>query len=126
MTHQPLDDTDGGGAVLAALDRAPRVLAVVSGHVHRNRIDARRTPAGGYWLISTASLADFPQQARVLAVVERPGGGAALETWMLDHDGRGLAGTSRELAYVDAQGGRPSGFAGRRQDRNARLFKPAP
>jgi hypothetical protein len=49
-------------------------------------------------------------------------GGAVLETWMVDHDGRGLAGTARELAYLDAQGGRPQGFAGRRRDRNARLF----
>ena len=41
-------------------------------------------------------------------------GGAVLETWMVDHDGRGLAGVARELAYLDAQGGRPQGFAGRR------------
>ena len=41
---------------------------------------------------------------------------------MVDHDGRGLAGMSRELAYLDAQGGRPQGFAGRPTDRNARLF----
>ena len=31
---------------------------------------------------------------------------------MLDQDGRGLAGTARELAFLDAQGGRPQGFAG--------------
>ena len=48
--------------------------------------------------------------------------GGVLETWMVDHDGRGLAGTARELAYLDAQGGRPQGFAGRRGDRNARLI----
>ena len=28
--------------------------------------------------------------------------------------------SSRELAYLDAQGGRPQGFAGRPTDRNAR------
>jgi hypothetical protein len=44
---------------------------------------------------------------------------------MVDHDGRGLAGISRELAYLDAQGGRPKGFAGETGDRNARLFVPA-
>ena len=27
-----------------------------------------------------------------------------------------------ELAFLDAQGGRPQGFAGGRTDRNARLF----
>ena len=41
---------------------------------------------------------------------------------MVDHDGRGLAGISRELAYLDAQGGRPQNFAGTREDRNARLY----
>jgi hypothetical protein len=43
---------------------------------------------------------------------------------MVDQDGRGLAGTARELAYLDAQGGRPQGDAGRPIDRNARLFVP--
>ena len=52
--------------------------------------------------------------------------GVALETWMVDHDGRGLAGISRELAYLDAQGGRPQRFAGVPPDRNARLFFSAP
>jgi hypothetical protein len=52
--------------------------------------------------------------------------GVALETWMVDHDGRGLAGISRELAYLDAQGGRPQKFAASKKDRNARLFKTVP
>jgi hypothetical protein len=48
--------------------------------------------------------------------------GYVLETWMLDHDGRGVSGIARELAFLDAQGGRPQGFAGTALDRNARLF----
>ena len=39
-------------------------------------------------------------------------GGVVLDTWMVDQDGRGLAGTARELAYLDAQGGRPQGVCG--------------
>jgi hypothetical protein len=58
--------------------------------------------------------------------VATAGGGVALETTMVDHDGRGLAGVARELAYLDAQGGRPQGVAGRPGDRNARLYLPAP
>ena len=54
---------------------------------------------------------------------EAPAAAAALETWMVDHDGRGLAGTARELAYLDAQGGRPQGFAGAPTDRNARAVR---
>ena len=75
--------------------------------------------------MGTASLADFPQQARAFRLVQTAGGRLALETWMLDHDGRGLAGTARELAHLDAQGGRPQRFAGAREDRNARLYLPA-
>jgi 3',5'-cyclic AMP phosphodiesterase CpdA len=113
-SHNPLDET-----ALAALDDNPRVVAAIAGNSHRNRIE----PRGSYWLVSTSSLADFPQQARMFRLREA-GDGVALETWMVDHDGRDLAGTARELAFLDAQGGRPQGFAGRPEDRNARLFVP--
>ena len=132
FAHNALETTVGGGAALAALDATPGVIAVITGNSHRNQIRPRRRPAGGgagergrvrggYWRISTSSLADHPQQARALRL-RRTAQGYALETWMLDHDGRGLAGAARELAYLDAQGGRPQGFAGRREDRNARLY----
>jgi hypothetical protein len=123
FSHNPLDNTAGGEEALAALDATPGVVAVIAGNSHRNRIRPRATPRGGYWQISTSSLADHPQQARMLRL-RRSGDGYVLETWMLDHDGRGLAGVARELAFLDAQGGRPQGFAGSRADRNARLYVP--
>ena len=124
FSHNPLDSTDGGQEALAALDATPGVVAAIAGNAHRNRIEPRRTAAGGYWQIGTSSLADHPQQVRALRL-RRSAGGYALETWMLDHDGGGPAGPARELAFLDAQGGRPQGFAGAREDRNARLFVPA-
>ena len=43
---------------------------------------------------------------------------------MLDHVFPGEEGTiSRQLAYLDAQGGRPKGFAGDRLDRNVTLYR---
>jgi 3',5'-cyclic AMP phosphodiesterase CpdA len=117
FAHNPLESSSGGEAALAAIDESSRVVAVVAGNRHRNTIE----PRAGYWLVGTSSLADFPQQARMFRLCETDGG-VALETWMVDHDGHGLAGTARELAFLDAQGGRPQGFAGRPEDRNARLF----
>jgi 3',5'-cyclic AMP phosphodiesterase CpdA len=126
FTHQPLEGLDGGDRLLELLDRDPRVLAAIAGDTHRNRIAPRRTAAGGYWLITTSALADFPQQARMLRVGETRGGGAVIDTWMLDTAPDPLADTARALAFLDAQGGRPDGNAGGRLDRNVRLYRAPP
>jgi hypothetical protein len=126
VSHQPLEDVSGGDRLLALLDRSPRVAATLDGHTHRSRIVARETPAGGYWLITTCSLIDFPQQCRALRVYATACGGVALQTWMLDHVGNGpLGAISRELSYLDTQGGRPLRFSGTRWDRNATLYRRA-
>jgi hypothetical protein len=127
VSHQPIASSLGGEQLFSVLDQHQRVLAVLAGHVHRNEIVPRPTSAGGYWLIATASLIDFPQQARALRLLATDGGGAALQTWMLDHVTPGdLGQISRELAYLDAQGGRPNGFAGDRLDRNVTLYRRGP
>lgn len=130
VCHQPLHDATGAEPAVALLDGDPRVVAVVSGHRHRNEITPRRTPAGGYWLISTASVVDFPQQWRMLRVRAAPRGATVLETWTVDHEGRpgdpdDLAGVARDLAFLDPQGGRPARAAGAVRHRNARLHLPA-
>ncbi len=126
-THHPIAGSQGGEELFAVLDRDPRVIAALAGHIHRNEIVSRPTSAGGYWLIGTASLIDFPQQARAVRVRASADGGVALETWMLDHVSPGpLGAVSRELSYLDAQGGRPAGFRGTRLDRNVILFRRAP
>jgi 3',5'-cyclic AMP phosphodiesterase CpdA len=126
FTHQPLAGLDGAAELRRALDTDPRVLATIAGDTHHNKITSRRTAAGGYWQITTSALADFPQQARMLRVRATAGGGAVLETWMLDTAPDPLADTARALAYLDAQGGRPDGNAGGRLDRNVRLYRAAP
>jgi 3',5'-cyclic AMP phosphodiesterase CpdA len=127
VTHQPIASSVGGAGLLAVMDRAPRVIAALNGHIHRNEIRARLTAAGGYWLITTASLIDYPQQARALTIEATQNGAVAIRTWMLDHVGEplGLGRISRQLAYLDAQGGRPQGFAGSHSDRNVILHRRA-
>ncbi|CAA9493866.1 MAG: 3',5'-cyclic-nucleotide phosphodiesterase [uncultured Solirubrobacteraceae bacterium] len=129
-SHQPLTKARGGERLLRVLDRAPRVLAALAGDTHHHRVRARRSAAGGYFLVETGALADFPQQARTVRVREAQGGGAVLETWVVDTSGAGrvgaLADVAREIAFLDAQGGRPGGNRERRSDRNVRLFKAAP
>lgn len=118
FSHQPLGSAAGGPALLRLLARDPRVVAVVSGHTHRNSIRS----FGGLWLVETASLADFPQQARVLRLIETDRG-LALETWMVDGRSAPLADTARELAYLDTQGGRVTRASGGLEDRNVRLHR---
>ena len=120
VSHQALTSSEGGDQLLTLLDEQPRVIAALSGHTHRNSIE----PRGHYWLINTASLIDYPQQARALRVVQTTDGGIAIQTWMLDHTGSELGTISRQLAYLDAQGGRPKDFAGGRLDRNVTLYLP--
>jgi 3',5'-cyclic AMP phosphodiesterase CpdA len=123
FTHQSLTSFPEAAPALALLDRDPHVIAAIAGNSHKNNIEPRRTSAGGYWLITTSSLADYPQQARGFRLVKTANGRIALETWMIDHDNDDMAGISRELSYLDVQGGRPQHFAGRQLDRNARLYR---
>jgi metallophosphoesterase (TIGR03767 family) len=124
FSHDSLTSAVGGTRALAVLDRERRVLAAIHGDTHRNSIEARPTPAGGYWLISTSSLVDYPQQVRAFRVAATADGRVVLQTWMLNTDSSvSLASISRQLAYLDFQGGRPQGFAGTRADRNANLYR---
>ncbi len=123
VSHQTLRQTTGGDSIQAELDSSPNVVLTLAGHTHHNRIKVRRTAHGGYWNIETASLIDYPQQARALRFHET-GDGIAIETWMLDHvPGNRLAQISRELSFLQATGGRPGHFAGSRSDRNAVLYR---
>ncbi len=117
LAHRRLD-----AQAHAVLARHPRVVAALHGDTHRHAI----RPVGRVWELGTGSLADWPQQGRMLSLREAPSGGVVLDTWTVDGVGGRLAGTARELAFLDAQGGRPQGDAGRRSDRNARLHRSAP
>jgi metallophosphoesterase (TIGR03767 family) len=156
FSHHPLEtlvnDRRPPGAdrrVLAAELRAlllahPCVVAWVNGHTHVHAISAIREDGapGGFWQVTTASHIDWPQQARIVELLETSGGlvlactvidGAAPASHRADltdpaglADPGRLAALARELAANDwqvrdqitADGGAGAGTAA---DRNALL-----
>jgi metallophosphoesterase (TIGR03767 family) len=128
------------------------VVALVNGHEHENRIapwqrfDALGQADGGFWEITTASHLDWPQQSRVLDLVDNLDGNLSIFATIVDHgappnpggappsDGKGaasasvsrLASIARELAYndPDARNGEDgrADARGTRLDRNVELL----
>ncbi|MFM8772346.1 MAG: metallophosphoesterase [Actinomycetota bacterium] len=118
----------------------PCVVAWLSGHVHAHASLWHGDDASGFWEITTASLIDWPQQARQLEIV-RADGRIGFRSTVLDHaapvgwsaddlsDHRALASISRVLAandYHDREGGIPRWREGRPDDRNTVWWTPDP
>jgi metallophosphoesterase (TIGR03767 family) len=124
--------------------RFPNVVLWVNGHTHRNTvIPYRRSGAvpGGFWEINTAAHIDWPQQARVIELVDNRNGTLSVFGTLVDHaaprhygstprDPLALAALSRELGANDWQNAAPTptedGRRGAVEDRNVELLLPAP
>ena len=122
----------------AFLLEQPCVVAWVNGHTHIHAVTAVRQDGapGGFWQITTASHIDWPQQARLIELLEADGV-LALGCTVVDTDApagyaglegpAGLASLARELAANDwqqreaitAEGGAGAGTA---DDRNVILL----
>lgn len=127
-----------GDAVVDLLLAHPSVVAWVNGHTHQNRVWAHARPdgSGGFWEINTASHIDFPQQSRLIELVDNNDDTISIFTTMVDHAGPAayggvlsnpvaLAGLARELAMNDPQQ-RTSAQEGTTADRNLELLLPKP
>jgi metallophosphoesterase (TIGR03767 family) len=127
------------GGVEALLHRFPNVVLWLNGHRHLNDVEPRPDPSGltgGFWEVSTAAVADWPCQARLVEVVADGGGGLAVFCTMLDADvpvdpdGAGgvsrLASLHRELAANNPYSGMVWGLDGKPADRNVALTLRAP
>jgi metallophosphoesterase (TIGR03767 family) len=128
--------------------RHPTVVGYVTGHEHRNRIrpvprsgvdgdEASGRAGGGFWQVTTASHIDWPQQSRLLDLVDNGDGSVSIWGTILDHaappnpgsaagaSAKQLASISRELAYndPDAENGEDgrSDARGGEGDRNVEL-----
>jgi hypothetical protein len=137
-----------GKSVRDLLLRFPNVVLWVNGHTHVNKvIPHSRHPesplAGGFWELNTASHTDWPQQARLVELVDNGDRTLSVFGTIIDHDAPAaaelqnldspakLAALSRELGLNDWQSRTRTipGADGRRgtlADRNVELLLPAP
>jgi metallophosphoesterase (TIGR03767 family) len=121
------------------LHRFGNVVLWLNGHRHVNDVQPRPDPSGrtgGFWEVSTASIADWPCQSRLVELATDGSGGLVVLGTMLDSAapadpglGQGperLASLHRELASNHPHAGARSSAAGRPDDRNVALVVPSP
>lgn len=149
FSHHTIDtmtNNTGPGRVLGPqlrelLLRFPNVVLWVNGHTHRNTVIPYRRPTGspvpgGFWEVNTAAHIDWPQQARMVELVDNRDGTLSVFGTIVDHaapelSGRHprspleLAALSRELGANDWQRHATDG-PGDVEDRNVELLIPAP
>jgi len=119
-----------GWDVADLLGRFPHVLAWVNGHTHTNAVEVHqhRVPERRYWKITTASHVDFPQQARVLEVVDNRDGTLSLLSTLIEakapYQGDSLASLYRELSFNDIHADHAQ--EGEATDRNVELLLTTP
>ncbi len=141
----------GRQEVRECLERFPNVVCWLNGHRHLNEVVAHRSRArgasgelAGFYEISTASIADWPSQARLVEIVANRDGSLSVLTTMLDHRGpvspgedelpggegedarQWLASLHRELAANVPGAGFGSRLEGSPRDRNCELLLSAP
>lgn len=120
-----------------------RVVAYVAGHTHSNRVNLVRKGRRALWEINTASHIDWPQQSRLIEVMDNRDGTLSLFGTVLDAaapvqapapgpaarvSDTQLASLARVLSFNDPQREGAEGSAGdadkrgRRSDRNVELL----
>ena len=78
-----------GPQVAQLLLRFPNVVLWVNGHTHRNTVvpyaRAAGMPGGGFWEVNTAAHIDWPQQARIVEIVDNDNGTLSIFGTIIDH-----------------------------------------
>lgn len=114
----------------ALLHRFGNVILWLNGHTHHNHIRPCPSPhgSGGFWEVTTASLVDWPCEARAVELVEHADGTLSIQCTMVPYDAPpgSLAALFRELAANDPHAGIHSARAGTPADRTVQLPIPAP
>ncbi len=125
-----IPDAVPAAEVEALVASYPNVLAWLVGHIHDNRI---RAIAGadvthpGYWEIATSAIADWPNQTRVLELVDNGNGTLSLFATLIDYDEQTCAERRfRRLAVMDRLAGWAPATSELSTDRNVELVIPIP
>lgn len=120
-----------GEQIRQTLAQYPNVLLHLVGHGHQNLVRAVSgdTPEHGYWEVQTCGLVSWPQQGRLVEVVDNRNG--TVDLWLTlvdfatDHGPAGaLAEASRFLAMYEVHQGKEGGgmqAEGAAEDRNVIL-----
>lgn len=129
-----------GRDVQGLFNANPNVIAYVTGHTHENKVMACGAEAGcpagaNWWEINTASEIDWPQQSRLIELMENRDGTLSLFGTLIDHSATyevpasgsatafsaaQLAALSRTFSYNDPQA--VVGAVGLPADRNVELL----
>lgn len=122
--------------VEALLHRYPNVILWVSGHTHKNAATPRPGGSGGFWELSTSSVAEWPVQLRSITVEVAPGRGAIIRSTMIDSQVdpapsggttlADLAALHREAAANDPYSVGGLSAEGHASDRNVELYVQLP
>ncbi|MBI4775047.1 MAG: metallophosphoesterase [Deltaproteobacteria bacterium] len=125
ISHHRLNDlTIGRDDLVGVLFDHPQVIAVLSGHDHTHRIRAfpvSGEPHRGFWQIQTSSLIDFPQQARILEVINNADGTGIIRTFVFNQQATGQLGENARASYESSIDD-PFNGEGAAEDRDVELL----
>ena len=94
------------------------VIAHITGHTHKNHIEAvKNGNGGGYWDISTCSIIDWPQEWRRIAIWDKGDGTGIIKCCMFQHERQDCL----EIAYSDP-GANHETREGKSEDRDVDLL----
>ncbi len=107
--HPELEVIAGGVRFQQMLHDCPNVIAHLVGHRHQNQVtplpDVTGDPLRSHWEIQTPSTVEYPQQGRIIEIVDNRDGTGTIYNTVFDHwpikgdDSDDLAGLGRDLAF---------------------------